>query len=414
MRLSHYPTQWKCAVIIMIPKPNKPENNVSSYRPISLLPLFSKIFERIVSNRLMPILERQNIIPDYQFGFRHKHGTPEQCHRIINVITDAFERKLYCSAVFLDVKQAFDRVWHQGLLFKLKTVLPAPIYLLIKSYLDKRSFYVRVGDENSVIRFIYAGVPQGSVLGPILYTIYTADMPTYEKTTIATYADDTAIIASDESPITASFYVQNELNLLQEWYEKWKITINTDKSNFISFTLRRKDCPSVFINNTQIPKSESVKYLGMHLDKRLTWKQHIKAKRKHLNILTKKLYWLLGHKSALNLRNKLLIYKAILKPVWSYGIQLWGTTSNSNLEILQRYQSKTLRLIVNAPWFVSNKRIHKDLDIPLVIDEIKKFSTRYLKRLNNHSNILAISLLDETEEVKRLKRFHILDLPYRK
>lgn len=142
LRLSHYPTQWKCTVITMIPKPNKPEHAISSYKPISLLPLFSKIFERIVSNRLTPLLEGKNIVLEYQFGFRHKHGTPEQCHRIIKIITDAFKKKLNCSAVFLDVKQAFDRVWHQGLFFKLKTILPTPMYLLLKSYLEERSFYV--------------------------------------------------------------------------------------------------------------------------------------------------------------------------------------------------------------------------------------------------------------------------------
>lgn len=120
----------ECAEIIMVPQPNKPENVISSYRPISLLPFFSKIFERLFLKRLLPILETKNIIPDHQFGFRHKHGTPEQCHRVIKVINEAFEKKLYCSAVFLDIQQAFDKVWHNGLLYKLKTILPAPFYLL--------------------------------------------------------------------------------------------------------------------------------------------------------------------------------------------------------------------------------------------------------------------------------------------
>ena len=93
LRLSHFPSQWKYAEIVMILKPNKPENTVASYRPISLLSTFSKIFERLFLKRLLPIIEKQNIIPEYQFGFRHKHGTPEQCHRIVDVITNTFERK---------------------------------------------------------------------------------------------------------------------------------------------------------------------------------------------------------------------------------------------------------------------------------------------------------------------------------
>lgn len=174
LRLQHFPVQWKCAEIILIAKPNKPENKVSSYRPISLLVTFSKIFERIFLRRLLPILENKNIIPEYQFGFRHKHGTPEQCHRIVNVITDALEKKKYCSAVFLDIQQAFDRVWHVGLLFKLKNNLPAPFYLVLKSCLNQRCFYVKVNNEMSTLRKIQAGIPQGSVVGTVLYTIFTS------------------------------------------------------------------------------------------------------------------------------------------------------------------------------------------------------------------------------------------------
>lgn len=398
----------------MVAKPNKPENVVTSYRPISLLVTFSKIFERILMSRLSPILEKSNIIPDYQFGFRHHHGTPEQCHRIVAFVRDTLENKKYCSGVFLDVQQAFDKVWHYGLLFKLKKLLPTPFYLVLKSYLSERQFYVKVNNEISQIYNINAGVPQGSVLGPILYTIFTSDMPFSDNVLIATYADDTALLASSTCPIEASNIVQRELNEIEIWLNKWNIKVNTDKSVHVLFTLRKGVCPNLYINNNAIPQKDSVKYLGLHIDKRLTWSHHIKAKKEHLKIKTKRLYWLLGAKSQLNLENKVIIYKTILKPVWTYGIQLWGTASNSNIEILQRYQNITLRSIVNAPWFVSNNTIHNDLHIPKVKDEINRFSENYLGRLSNHCNPCAISLLDDTEEVRRLKRHHILDLPFRK
>lgn len=414
LRLHHFPNQWKYAEVIMVPKPNKPENIISSYRPISLLTMFSKLFERIFLRRLLPVLERESIIPEHQFGFRHNHGTPEQCHRIINVIRDSLERKKYCSAVFLDIQQAFDRVWHLGILFKLKKVLPAPYYLFFKSYLEERFFYVKVNDEVSDICPIKAGIPQGSVLGPVLYTIFTYDMPIREDVTVATYADDTALIAVNEAPDIASEMIQNQLNDIEVWLRKWNIKVNTDKSAHITFTLRRQDCPAVVLNGTPIPQQTSVKYLGLHLDRRNNWKKHIQAKREQLNIKTRKMYWLLGSKSELTLENKLLLYKTILKPVWTYGIQLWGTASNSNVEILQRYQSKTLRLITNAPWFITNDNIHKDLQISKVKDEINKHTKKYLDRLSNHINPLAVCLLDDSEEINRLKRYHILDLPYRK
>ncbi|KAH8295978.1 hypothetical protein KR018_005336, partial [Drosophila ironensis] len=152
------------------------------------------IFERIFLSRIMGVTRVQIAIPDHQFGFRHRHGTPEQAHRVVKHILTAFENKQYSSAIFLDVKEAFDRVWHYGLLHKLKSLLPTGQFLLMKSYLLDRSFMVEVRGERSSIRTVRAGVPQGSVLSPVLYTLYTSDLPnpTEPGTLLATYADDTA------------------------------------------------------------------------------------------------------------------------------------------------------------------------------------------------------------------------------
>lgn len=413
LRLQHFPTQWKCAEIVMVPKPNKPENKITSYRPISLLTTFSKIFERLFVQRLLPILEKCNIIPEHQFGFRHLHGTPEQCHRVVKIITEALQRKMYCSAVFLDVQQAFDKVWHKGLLYKLKKLLPAPYFMFLKSYLHGRSFYVKVNNTNSNIYRINAGIPQGSVLGPILYTIFTYDMPCIDGVTVATYADDTTFLHSSESMFEASLVIQNQLDILHEWLIAWNIMINPQKSSHITFTLRLGNCPDVYLNGSLIPHCNSTKYLGLHLDRRLRWKDHLKAKKSQIDLKFKKMYWLLGPKSELSLENKVLLYKSILKPIWCYGIHLWGTCSNTNIKLIQTIQSKILRSITSAPWFVSNKTIHNDLNIPFVTTEINKYSAKYLLRLSNHTNPLAIMLLDESNDVRRLKRYDVLDLPFR-
>jgi len=128
LRVDHFPSQWKCAEIIMILKPNKGKNEVT------------KVFEKIILKRMLPIWEEFAIISEHQFGFRKGHGTPKQCHRIINEILSAFESKKYCTATFLDVQQAFDRVWHNGLLYKIKKWVPAPYFLLLKSYLTIDNF----------------------------------------------------------------------------------------------------------------------------------------------------------------------------------------------------------------------------------------------------------------------------------
>lgn len=412
LRTGHFPPQWKTAEIILIPKPGKPHEEVTSYRPISLLPCLSKLFEKLLLQRLKPILVERQIIPDHQFGFRHEHATIEQVHRIVDVIRESLERKQYCSALFLDISQAFDKVWHPGLLYKLKKLLPHPYYMLLKSYLTERTFRVKHQNTYTTVHEIKSGVPQGSVLGPPLYVIYTADMPTAERTTLATFADDTAILASHRDPTKASEMLQSSLNNIQQWLQKWRIRVNSSKSNHVTFTMKRGTCPPVVFNNQPVPQTDFVKYLGMHLDRRLTWKKHIQTKRKQLGLKLTQMYWLIGHNSALSINNKLLLYKAILKPIWTYGIQLWGTASNSNIEIIQRFQSKILRLIAGAPWFVTNDIIQRDMNMLSIRDEIRSYSDKYQLRLANHPNRLANNLLT-TAPTNRLKRYNILDLPNR-
>jgi len=121
--------------------------------------------------------------------------------------------------------------------------------------------------------------------------------------------------------------------------------------------------PPVQLHNKQLTQTEEVKYLGIHLDQKLTWHKHISAKRKQLDLKVRKLCWIVGRKSQLSLVNKLLIYKAILKPIWTYGVQLWGSTSNSNLEILERFQSKVLRIIMDTLRYVPNAVIKRDLQV---------------------------------------------------
>ena len=132
----------------MIPKPGKPPNEVTSYRPISLLPIVSKLFEKLLPVRLQTPVSEDKLIPDHQFGFRNNHSIIERVNRVYNVISNSIEENKYCSAAFLDTQQAFDKVWHRGLLYKIKTNLPR-YFLLFKSYLYNRRFYVRYGYDIS-------------------------------------------------------------------------------------------------------------------------------------------------------------------------------------------------------------------------------------------------------------------------
>jgi hypothetical protein len=193
--------------------------------------------------RIKSFTQTQKIILDTQFGFRSKHSTTQQIHRIIDKISSSFEEKKYCPGVFLDVSQAFDRVWHQGLLFKIKKILPAPLYLIIKSYLSNRTFVVRQGNNFSSYFKIHAGVPQGSDLSPDLYNMFTEDIPSADNILIATYADDTAILSDHSNNIIVASNLQSHLTKIEKWASNWKIKINTEKS----FHLKKRNisCPSL-------------------------------------------------------------------------------------------------------------------------------------------------------------------------
>jgi len=154
----------------------------------------------------------------------------------------------------------------------------------------------------------------------------------------------------------------------------------------------------------------TVKYLGLHLDTKLNWRVHIAKKRKQLELRYRELYWLLGRKSPLYINNKLLLYKTVIAPIWTYGLELWGCASKSNIAVIQRFQSKLLRAILNAPWYVTNAMIHSDLGISAVQDVIHDRSNKHRAKLQSHPNPLLQPLSRVNNIPRRPKRRWPADL----
>ena len=150
---------------------------------------------------------------------------------------------------------------------------------------------------------------------------------------------------------------------------------------------------------------ETVKCLGLHSDKRLTWKNHVATKRKQLDLKTREIYWLIGKHSPLSMANKLLIYKTVLKPVWTYGLELWGCASKSNIAVIQRYRSKLLRSITNAPWYVSNHTLHSDLHIPYVHTVFRERTATHRTALDSHPNPLLEPLVHPPNNTRLERRW---------
>ena len=234
---------------------------------------------------------------------------------MVKTISDALESKNFCSGVFLDVAQAFDRVWIEGLNFKLRCMLPDEYCVLINSYLTDRKFQVSHANALSNWEDIKAGVPQGSVLGPLLYSIYVGDIPVNEDAVIAMYADDTAVLTVSKNHLSSLENLQEHVDKIVKWTSRWKIKINGEKSAHVNFALRKTVADRIFINREAVPQAGNVKYLGLHLDTSLSWSTHITSKCKIVKEKLRSLYWLLNPKSPLSLNNKRLLYTAIVKPV---------------------------------------------------------------------------------------------------
>jgi hypothetical protein len=204
----------------------------------------------------------------------------DQVHRTTILIEKTLEEKQVCSIIFWDVAHASDKVWHEGLFHKLELLLPTEYSQIPKSYLSGRYFPVKQEDEYSELKPMKTGVPQGSMLGPVLYLIHTSDLPQPEGTTVATFADDTVIMAVGGDVKEATTKLQRAADEIHTWTGQWLIKLNGDESTHVNFTNQRCHHIPIPMNDKPIPHSQTEKYLGMTLDAKLRWKVHVKKKKR--------------------------------------------------------------------------------------------------------------------------------------
>ncbi|GFV08496.1 probable RNA-directed DNA polymerase from transposon X-element [Trichonephila clavipes] len=354
-------TVWKTASVIPILKPGKDPTLPDSFRPISLLPVLSKITEKIIQKRLCQHLNDNDILIPQQHGFRAGLSTSHQLLRVVEYIKTGFRDRKSTGAVFLDIQKAFDRVWHVGLLYKLiKINTPPHLIKLISSFLTNRSFAVKVNNIHSTNRKINAGTPQGSSISPILFNIYVNDIPRTSQSTICMFADDTAILAQSNELQLVTHFLHKHIAKLEDWFSTWKIALNVAKREAVFFSHHiKKESPKLYLHNTHVPWSKSTKYLGVILDKRLTFKQHIIQIRRKFNISVAKVFPLIARKSCLSLRNKMLIYKLVLRPILQYASPIWGHAAYSNIKMLESAQNKIIKIITDSPWNRASRPIAK-------------------------------------------------------
>ena len=388
LHISYFPDSWKTAKIIPVPKPGKSKNSLHSYRPISLLNSLSKVFEKVILIQLLKHLNKHNILIPQQFGFREGHSCIHQLLRVTEFAIIEHNKNRCTQLVLLDIAKAFDSVWHDALIYKMHKInTPQHITRIIRSYLSNRNMFVSVKGTNSRLKYIKAGVPQGSILGPLLYNIYTNDIPLSSRTHLAIYADDTAIYTSSWNPSQATKYLQEHLNDILEYFLNWKLAVNPAKTQAITFTRKKLDLSKkVKILGHQVPWTNKVKYLGVTLDSRLAWAPAIEARTRLAYPALRKIYPLISRNSKLRKEIKVTLYKVCIRPVITYGHQVWAAAAKSHIQKTQRVQNKFLRIILNKARGTSINKLHELANIQPIGDYIAQSTSRTYNHL--HTNPL--------------------------
>lgn len=395
LRSGYFPHSFKIAKVIPIHKKGKDTHLPSSYRPISMLNIVDKIFENILLKRIKIFTEENNIINDEPFGFRKQHSTVHQLKRVVNFIEKNKQLRKSTGVVFLDIEKAFDSIWHEGLLYKMNTFgFPFYIQKILKSFLTQRSFVVSINNCLSSPRNIPAGLPQGSVLSPLLYSIFTADFVVSRNQEAAFYADDSALICSGKVSDAIVKKLKNSLTSASRYFSKWKIRINQEKTQAILFPFnkspkRRPTMPLIF-DGTIINMQDDIKYLGLILDKKLTFKRHIEYVCEKAIKCGRGLYPLLNRRSFLNKRNKLLLYNMCILPILSYAGPVWyGKAAKTYTKKLQIIQNKNLKIIHKLRWRYPTTRLHSEFQHKTVDAHLADQSSSFLERcrISNHDII---------------------------
>lgn len=386
LRTGHFPSTWKMGKVIALPKPGKDRRNPTNYRPITLLPTLAKLFERLMLKRLKPSLQ----LREEQFGFRAGHSTTLQLTRVVQHLSDEANYGRHTVGVFLDIEKAFDRVWHPGLVYKLlETPAPAMLVRIVASFLEGRKFVVSVEGKLSEPKNILAGVPQGSCLSPTLYSVFTNDIPTLDghliegerDVTLALFADDSAYFSSSLRADIAARRMQRMLDLLPSWLDKWRMTVNVDKTVAILFSQKRAMPRPLQLNNKPIEWKKSAKYLGCHLDRGLRMHKQVDHCIKQARSARAMLRPVMA--SRLPINTKLRIYKTFIRSRITYAAPAWYVSAaRSQRKRLQAQQNIALRVIARAARYVRNDVLARDLGM----QSLEKFITKTARRMYDRAD----------------------------
>ena len=402
-----FPNCFKHAKIKLIPKANKPSTDPINYRPISLLEVPGKIYEKIINQRLRNYLEQRNCLPTTQHGFRKGRSTDTAIAITTEAISNAARNKIQCCLIMRDVSKAFDKVWHNGLKYKISNLqLPSIITKLLCNFIDNRTASISLNTYDGPSFSIHSGVPQGSCISPTLYIIYTADIPQQQSQGLnITYADDITqiILQPGKSRPMLARRIEREAKIINDFEHKWKIKTNTTKFNILPIAMKKTS--PVILNNQVIEYRANANILGLHIT-RQGYSKHInEIKRKASLALST-----LARFNQLKTNIKLHLVKACVLPILTYPAYPLNSLSKAAILSLQRIQNKSLRFAFNEkyPYTKTTEELHQLAKVhPINItlyDRGNTIKNKLLHVLNDPIYNNLITSIDNNEDHTWFKR----------
>ncbi len=356
---SIFPQSWKLANVTPIYKKSNP-SDPTNYRPISLLSCIGKLMERCIHKHLYNYLSDNNILSQYQSGFIRGDSTTNQLIYIYNDICQALDAGKEVRVVFCDISKAFDRVWHKGLLAKLSSIgISGSLLNWFSSYLSSRKQRVVLRNSNSDWKDINAGVPQGSILGPLLFLIYINDIVEEINSNIRLFADDTSLYIVVDDPNTASRMLNDDLIKIHNWSKRWLVDFNPSKTEtlLISRKNTRVVHPPLLMNNNVIQQVDTHKHLGVTFTNNAKWHPHISS------IITRswqRIGMLRALKFTINRVSLEKAYFTFIRPLLEYSDSVWDNCTVELKNELQSIQNEAARITTGGTKLCSIDKLNAE------------------------------------------------------